>query len=289
MGQIEQRTGVREFLKSRRERIFPDQAGLPAYGDNRRVKGLRREEVAMLAGISVAYYIRLERGNLSGTSDSVLDALARALQLGEVEREHLFTLARTAGPVRRRRDMSPPVRPAVHQVLDSITGSPALIRNGRHDVVAMNHLARVLFAPALADPRRPVNLTRFVFLHPHSSDVFVDWQSAARETATMLRRELGRNPHDEALSDLIGELSTQSEFFRQCWASHDVRVHRSGRKRLRHAAVGRLDLDYESMELASDPGLTLTVYTAPAGDPSADAVAMLAIWAETQDVTDIKI
>ncbi len=289
MGQIEHRTEVREFLESRRARIAPDQAGLPAYGGNRRVQGLRREEVAMLSGISVAYYIRLERGNLSGTSDSVLDALARALQLDDVEREHLFTLARTAGPARRRRTTSPPVRPAVQQVLDTITGSPALIRNGRHDVVAMNHLARVLFAPALTDPRRPVNLTRFVFLHPDSGDVFVDWESAARETAAMLRREAGRNPHDKALSDLIGELSTQSEFFRQCWAAHDVRVHRSGRKRLRHPAVGGLDLDYESMELASDPGLTLTVYTAPAGSPTADAVAVLASWAETPDVTESTI
>jgi transcriptional regulator with XRE-family HTH domain len=286
MGQIEHRTEVREFLESRRARLTPDQAGLPAYGGNRRVKGLRREEAAMLSGISVAYYVRLERGNLSGTSDSVLDALARALQLDDVEREHLFTLARTSGPARPRRTASPPVRPAVHQVLDTITGAPALIRNGRHDVVAMNRLARVLFAPALADPRRPVNLTRFVFLHPHSGDVFVDWESAARETAAMLRREAGRTPHDKALSDLIGELSTQSEFFRECWAAHDVRVHRSGRKRLRHSAVGQLDLDYESMDLASDPGLTLTVYTAPEGSPTADSVAMLASWAETQDVAE---
>ena len=160
------RSEIREFLSSRRARITPEQAGLPAYGGNRRVKGLRREEVAMLAGVSVDYYVRMERGSLAGASESVLDALASALQLDEAERDHLYALARESGTGTRRRARRTPatVRPVLQQVLDAITDAPAWIRNGRHDVLAMNQLARALYAPVLADPRRPANTTRFVYL-----------------------------------------------------------------------------------------------------------------------------
>ncbi|QYN38959.1 helix-turn-helix transcriptional regulator [Pseudonocardia sp. DSM 110487] len=288
MGQIDHRAEVREFLSSRRARITPEQAGLPAYGGNRRVEGLRREEVAMLAGVSVDYYVRMERGNLSGASESVLDALAHALQLDEAEREHLFTLARTAGTSPRRRRTTPTtVRPAIQQVLDAITDAPAWVRNGRHDIMAMNRFARALYAPVLADPRRPANTARFVYLDAAAPEFFVDWERVASDAAAMLRLEAGRNPNDPELITLIGELSTRSEIFRQRWASHDVQFHRSGRKRLRHPVVGELDLNFESMELPSEPGLFLNVYTATPGSPSADALKMLASWAATGELMDV--
>lgn len=287
MGQTDHRTEVREFLSSRRARITPEQAGLPAYGGKRRVKGLRREEVAMLAGVSIDYYVRMERGNLSGASESVLDALVRALQLDEAERDHLFALARSAGEGPKRRRTPPTsVRPTVQHVLDAISDAPAWVRNARHDIVATNHLGRALYSPVFEDPRRPANTARFVYLSPAAQDFFVDWDKIANDAAAMLRLAAGRNPHDKALIELVGELSTQSEIFRQRWASHDVQFHRSGQKRLRHPVVGQLDLNYESMELPSEPGLTLNVYTAPPESPTADALKMLASWAATQDLVE---
>ena len=282
----ELRNEIREFLSTRRARITPQQAGLPAYGGNRRVTGLRREEVAMLAGVSVDYYVRMERGSLAGASEAVLDALANALQLDEAERAHLLALARGSGGStgRRRRAQAHRVRPAIQQVLDAMTDAPAWVRNGRHDILAMNQLARALYSPVLADPRRPANTTRFVYLQPDEArEFFVDYDRIANDAAAMLRLEAGRNPHDPALIALVGELSTRSELFRQRWASHDVQFHRSGQKRLHHPVVGRLDLDFESMELPSEPGLQLNVYTAAAGTPTADALAMLGSWAASQD------
>ncbi len=282
------RAEVKEFLASRRARITPEQAGLPAYGGNRRVEGLRREEVAMLAGVSVDYYVRMERGSLAGVSESVLEALASALQLDEAEREHLLALARASGPTgRRRRTPGTSVRPAVQQVLDAIGDAPAWVRNGRHDVVAMNAMARALYAPVLeADDRRPANTTRFIYLHEEAArDFFVDYDQVARDAAAMLRLEAGRNPHDKALIELVGELSTRSEVFRRRWASQDVRYHRNGSKRLRHPAVGQLDLDYETLELPSEPGLALNIYTAAAGTPAHDGLRLLASWAASQHDT----
>jgi transcriptional regulator with XRE-family HTH domain len=281
MSTLDLRTEIKEFLSSRRARITPEEAGLPAYGGNRRVKGLRREEVAMLAGVSVDYYVRMERGNLAGASEGVLDALATALHLDEAERDHLHALAKASGTPAGRRARKPAVavRPALQQVLDAITDAPAWIRNGRHDILAMNQLARALYAPVLADPRRPANTARFVYLNPEAAEkFFVDYDQITRDAAAMLRLEAGRNPHDEELIALVGELSTRSELFRQRWASQDVRFHRSGRKRLRHPIVGQLDLDFESMELPSEPGLHLNIYTAAAGTPSADGLKLLASW-----------
>ncbi|MFN8082713.1 MAG: helix-turn-helix transcriptional regulator [Dermatophilaceae bacterium] len=283
------RLEIREFLRSRRARITPDEAGLPAYGGNRRVQGLRREEVAMLAGVSVDYYVRMERGGLGGASESVLDALASALKLDEAEREHLYDLARQAsvGSSRSSRKAAYTVRPVIQQVLDAISDAPAWVRNGRHDILAMNPLARALYAPVFdSDPRRPANTTRFVYLDPERArDLFVDYDDIARDAAAMLRLEAGRHPHDRALIELVGELSTRSELFRQRWASRDVRFHRSGRKRLRHPAVGQLDLDFEAMELPSEPGLQLNVYTAAVGTPTADALKLLASWLASQAST----
>lgn len=279
---IDLRTEIKEFLSSRRARITPSQAGLPAYGRNRRVKGLRREEVALLAGVSVDYYVRMERGSLAGASDAVLLALSTALQLDEAERDHLFHLARQTsfGPRRRRTVVK--VRPALQQVLDAITEAPAWICNGRYDVLAANELARALYAPLLANPRRPANTARFVYLNPEAAEAFfVDYERIAGDVAAKLRMEAGRNPHDEELIALVGELSTRSELFRQRWASQDVRLHQSGRKRLHHPVVGRLDLDVES--LPAEPGLLLNVYTAPAGTAAADGLALLASWAASQE------
>jgi transcriptional regulator with XRE-family HTH domain len=282
---LDLRTEIREFLRSRRARIAPEMAGLPAYGSKRRVKGLRREEVALLAGVSVEYYIRIERGSLAGTSESVLDALATALQLDEVERDHLFHLARQFGASggRRHRKRPATVRPALQEVLDAITGAPALIRNGRHDVLAMNRVGRALFSPVLADKRRPANTARFVYLHPSAaSTFFVDYDQAARNAAAMLRMEVGRNPHDEELIALVSELTMGSELFRQQWASQDVRLHGHGNKRVNHPVVGLLDLNFESMDLPTEPGLQLNVYTAPAGGSAADNLALLAAWASQE-------
>ena len=287
---MDNRAQVRQFLASRRARITPGQAGLPAYGGNRRVKGLRREEVALLAGVSIDYYIRMERGDLAGTSEAVLDGVANALQLDEAEREHLQALARSARPTATRRARPGPatVRPVIQQVLDAITEAPAWIRNARHDILAMNPLARALYSPvldsAVAGPtaKRAANTTRFIYLDPAAREFFVDYDRMATDAAAMLRLEAGRNPHDKALITLVGELSTQSELFRQHWASHNVKFHRSGRKRLRHPAVGELDLNFEAMELPSEPGLRLNLYTADPDTPAADGLKLLASWAATR-------
>jgi transcriptional regulator with XRE-family HTH domain len=284
---MDNRAQIREFLISRRERISPAQAGLPAYGGNRRVKGLRREEVSLLAGVSIDYYVRMERGNLAGASDAVLDGIANALQFDEAERTHLFDLARAAqpSPPRQRRTKTSGVTGGIQQILDAITDAPAWVRNARHDMLAANRMARALYAPLFADPRRPVNNARFIYLNPAARDFFTDWERSADDIAAMLRSEAGRNPRDKQLIELIGELSTRSEDFRARWAAHNVRFHRTGHKRLHHPVVGPLDLDFEAMEFPAHPGLTLLVYTAAAGSPAADNLKLLASWAATADQT----
>ena len=238
----------------------------------------------MLAGLSVDYYIRLERGNLSGASDSVLEALARALQLDDAETAHLFDLARAATSVPRvRRKRSPlTVRPSVQRVIDAITTAPAWVRNDRGDVLASNELGRALYMEMMAEPVTPPNSARFTFLNPKAREFFRDWERSADDIVAVLRSTVGRNPYDKDLSDLIGELSTRSEEFRVRWARHDVKYHRTGRKRLHHPVVGDLDLIYEAMELPADPGLRINIYTAEPGTPSEDALKVLASWAATQ-------
>ncbi|GAB3689352.1 helix-turn-helix transcriptional regulator [Saccharopolyspora tripterygii] len=279
------RTEIKAFLGSRRARLTPERAGLPAYGANRRVAGLRREEVALLAGVSVDYYVRMERGSLTGTSDGVLDALASALQLDQAERDHLFHLARRSGTSSGPRRPAVTVRPALQQVLDALADAPAVICNGHYNVLAMNRPARALYSPVLADPRRPANTARFLYLEPEAARaLFVDYDRIASDVAAKLRMQAGRAPHDRELLALVGELSARSALFRQRWASHDVRLHRSGRKRMQHPVVGDLELDVESMELPAEPGLLLNVYTAPAGTPTADALALLTSWAAGQEL-----
>jgi transcriptional regulator with XRE-family HTH domain len=285
---VDNRNEVRDFLISRRARITPDQAGLPAYGGNRRVPGLRREEVALLAGVSIDYYTRLERGNLNGVSESVLEALTDALQLDEAERAHLFDLARAGNTTlrTRRRTAQPRIRPSVQRILDVITDAPAYIRNARRDILAANRLGYALYSEMYRDPARPVNVARFVFLNPQARTFFLDWQSAANDTVAILRIEAGRNPHDRALTDLVGELSMRSEEFRTRWAAHNVRLHRAGRKDIHHPVVGDLHLMFEALDLPADPGLSLVVYTADLASPSHDALNLLASWAATLDQAD---
>ena len=259
---------------------------LRAYGNGpRRVPGLRREEVASLAGVSIAYYTKLERGDASGVSDTVLDALARALQLNDAERSHLFDLVRAQQPVprrRRRRSAPPTVRPGVQRLLNRIN-APAYVRNGRMDVLGMNKLGEAVYSEMLANPRRPANSARFCFLDPRATTFFVDWDKTADDSVAVLRAEAGRNPHDQDLMNLIGELSTQSDEFRVRWARHDVRYHHTGLKRIHHPLVGHLELTYEVMTLAADPDLVMFAFTAEVGSKSQEALDLLASWTATED------
>jgi transcriptional regulator with XRE-family HTH domain len=275
---------MRDFLVSRRARITPEQAGLPAYGGNRRVAGLRREEVALLAGVSSDYYTRLERGRAHGASDSVLEGIARALQLDEAERAHLFDLARASAPAAPRAPRRPSpqqVRPSVRRILDSMATTPAYVRNARLDILAANQLGAALFAPVLTSPARPANNARFLFLDPAAREFYSDWERQAQDVVAMLRTEAGRSPHDKGLSNLIGELSTRNENFRTWWAAHHIRFHRTGVKRFRHPVVGDLTLTFEALDLAADSGLRISAYTAEPGTASDDALKVLASWAAT--------
>jgi hypothetical protein len=286
---MDTRKEIRDFLSSRRAKITPEQAGLPAYGGHRRVAGLRREEVALLAGVSVDYYIRLERGNVNGVSDSVLAALARALQLDEAEQAHLFDLARAAHTTTstHRRPARQRVRPGVQQILDAMTAAPAYVRSGRADILAANRLGKALYSPLFTDPARQANTARFVFLDPRATDFFADRERVANELVATLRSEAGRNPHDRGLSNLIGELSTRSEEFRTRWAAHNVRFHHTGIKRFHHPVVGDLTLNYETMQISADAGLTMAVFTAEPDSPAHDALNLLASWAATLDQSEM--
>ncbi len=290
MQTVDAASQLSEFLTSRRAKVTPEQVGLPSYGQ-RRVPGLRREEVASLAGVSVEYYKRLERGNATGASDSVLEALADALRLDDAERAHLFDLARAGNPVSarsRRRQVQSRVRPVVQQILDDI-GSPATVSNMRCDYLAANQLGRALYAPLFESREQPPNSARFTFLDPAAQEFFVDWERAAKDLVGALRSMAGRNPYDRALSDLVGELSTRSEPFRTWWAAHNVRYHQTGSKRLHHPVVGALALSYEVMELAADAGLRLAVFTAEPGSRSEEAPNLLASWAATDDTEPTQV
>jgi transcriptional regulator with XRE-family HTH domain len=282
---VDTKKEIRDFLTSRRARITPEQVGLRSYGA-RRVPGLRREEVAVLAGVSVPYYTRLERGDMSGASQSVLEALARALELDEAERTHLFDLARAAQPTvapPRRRRAKQRVRPEVQWTLDAITAAAAFVGNQRLDLLAANQLGRALFSELYAAPVRPVNNARFVFLDARAETFYADWERVAGECVAILRWAAGRDPHDRDLSDLVGELATQSEAFRTRWAAHDVRFHNTGVKHFHHPVVGELALTYNRMDLPADHGLTIFTYTAEPGSRSEETLKLLGSWAATAD------
>jgi len=280
---VDNRREINEFLRSRRARVRPQDSGLPALDDRRRVPGLKREEVALLAGVSVDYYARLERGQLGGVSDSVLDALANALRLDEAERQHLRDLARAAAvPERTLRSRQPKpkaVRPSVRALLDGMTGVPAYVRDGRADILAANELCVALY-DGILQPGAPFNLARFVFLDGRAHGFFRDWDEVADGTVGALRAEAGRNPLDKALTDLVGELTTRSHPFATRWAQHDVRLHRTAVKHLHNSVVGDLELTGDALELPAD-GLTIIAYTAEPGSASAEKLALLASWARS--------
>jgi transcriptional regulator with XRE-family HTH domain len=280
---------IREFLSTRRAKISPEQAGLPLYGgDRRRVSGLRREEVASLAGISIQYYTRLERGDATGVSDSVVDGVAQALRLDEAERVHLLDLLHTAASTRsqRRKPAQQRVRPTVQRILDSMSGTPAFVLNGRLDVLAANVLGRALYSPVYGDRSRPPNTARFTFLDPQAPEFFREWDKVANDAVALLRAEVGRDPYDRRLSDLIGELSTRSDEFRVRWAAHNVQIHTTGVKLFHHPVVGDLDLPFESFPLAADPSQSLLTFTAEPDTPSQDALNLLASWAATSHTVE---
>ena len=282
---MDNRAEVREFLVSRRGQVAPEQVGLPA-GTNRRVKGLRRSEVATLAGLSVEYYTRLERGAISGASGQVLESIARALRLDDAERAHLFNLAQAASPVarppRRRTSKSYVPHQSLQWVLDAITAGPAFVRNGRMDLLAVNPLARAFYKDCYDMPGQPPNIARFTFLDERAHQFYPDWDAFAEVTVSILRTEAGRDPHNKELHDLIGELGTRSEEFRRRWGAHNVRHHGTGFKTFNHPVVGEMTLAFEGLEMAAEPGLTLTIYTAEPGSPSAERMQLLASWAASE-------
>ena len=282
---MESKDGIREFLVSRRARVSPEQVGLPSGMSGRRVAGLRRTEVATLAGISVEYYTRVERGNTGGVSDDVLDAIARTLLLDDAERTHLFNLARarnTTSPARRPTPER--VRPGVQAVLDSMTETPAWVRNGRLDVLAANPLARAVYAQMLESSGNPPNSARYMFLDPGAVEFYTDWDNVTRSAVAILRAEAGRDPYDKRLTDLIGELSTRSKEFRTRWAAQDVLRQRDGIKRYHHPIVGDIEFRFEAFDLPDDPGQTMLVYTTETGSPSRHALNLLASWVATDEM-----
>jgi transcriptional regulator with XRE-family HTH domain len=279
---MDHRSEVRDFLTSRRARLSPQGTGLPADGSERRVPGLRRGEVAALAGVSLEYYTRLERGNLAGVSDAVLEAVARALRLDDAERAHLFDLA-NAAPGTARRGHGPRgasrVRPQMQATLDAFTGGPAVIRTGRLDVLATNLLGRAVYSEMFEDPARPPNIARFAFLDERARRFYPDWERAASDIVAILRTEAGRDPGDRDLTALVGELSTRSEAFRTRWAAHDVKQHYTGTKHFHHAVVGDLFLAYQELDMFAEHGLSLLVYTPQPDTGTDEALRLLAVWA----------
>lgn len=288
-GGMDNRSEVREFLMSRRAKLTPEAAGLPA-GPNRRVTGLRRTEVATLAGVSVEYYAKLERGTIAGASASVLDAISRALQLDDTERAHLFDLARAAdgipssGRARRRAAKPAAPRPSLQWALTAITDGIAFVRDQHQDLLATNALGRAFYSPLIGDGGRTPNLARFQFLDPASRDFYPDWDLFAEMCVAIMRTEAGRDPHDKGLQDLVGELSTRSDVFRHLWGAHDVRTHGAGTKRFIHPLVGEVILAYEELAITAEPGQILMIYTAEPGSPSAERLRLLASWSADQRV-----
>lgn len=274
---------VREFLTALRARITPEKAGLNVFGGERRVPGLRREEVAQLAGVSTAYYTRMERGDLGGVSESVLYSLVRSLQLNEAESAHLFDLARTATAPRRQQRAKPQahVSPLVAQLLDTMADVPALAMNRVTTVAGSNVLGRALFPHFFPDGTAQVNSARYLFLDERAKDFYTDWETSAREAVSSLRLLAGQDPSDPALMTLVGELATRSADFRTWWGGHTVRTHTTGTKRINHPIVGEITLNYESLIVPSNNGIVVATYLAEPGTPSADALDLLRSWTAT--------
>lgn len=285
MNNRDNRDEVREFLSSRRAKVTPGQLGLPV-GTNRRVPGLRRSEVATVAGVSIEYYTRMERGSISGASPEVLDSVAKALCLDDAERAHLFDLAHAASPVarppRRRNSRTWVAHQSLQWTLDAVAGGPAFVRNGRMDLLAVNNLARAFYKDVYDMPGQPPNIARYTFLDERAKSFYPDWGLFAEVTVAILRTEAARDPHNKELHDLIGELSTRSGEFRRRWGAHNVRHHGTGSKTFHHPVVGTMTLAFEGLEMAAEPGLTVTIYAAEPGSSSEEALRLLASWAATE-------
>jgi transcriptional regulator with XRE-family HTH domain len=275
---LDRRAELSEFLRTRRARLKPEDVGLPDYGRQRRVPGLRREELAQLAGVSVAYYTRLEQGNGRNVSAEVLDSIARALRLNDAEHSHLIHLAKPKQHKKRPAARTQQVRGALGQLLDSMDGVPAYVVGRRSDVLAWNRMAAALFGDWGELPERERNWARMVFLKPEYRDLFVDWEQKASDVVGHLRLDAGCHPDDPRLSALVGELSVKSEDFRRLWARHDVKEKTYGVKLMRHPLVGELTLSFETFRLGDDPEQSLITYHAEPGSPSADALRLLASW-----------
>ena len=278
---------ISEFLTTRRAKLTPAQVGLPDFGGRRRVPGLRREEVALVAGMSAEYYKRLERGNAAGVSEAVIDGVSRALQLDEAEHAHLCDLVRAANAgahpqQRARTTRKTQLTSGMQQTIDAMSTVPVFIQNGRLDAVATNRLGAALFSEMLDSARPPANAARFIFLEPRAQTFYREWEAQTRQIVAVLRAEAGRSPYDRQLTDLVGELSTRSDLFRKLWAAHDVREHRTGVKRVHHPVVGDLDLTFQAMDLASDRGLQMIVFSAEPGSATQERLQRLANVAETE-------
>ena len=280
---------IKEFLMTRRARIGPEQAGLPR-GQRRRVPGLRREEVAQLAGVSTEYYTQIERGNVAGVSDDVLHAVARALRLSDDETVHFFDLARAVvgnrAITRGKRGASHKIPDGVQALIDGMTGSPAIVMTGSLDVVAANTLGRALYAPVFERATGTPNLARFIFFDTYAEQLFPQWTSTADEAVGLLQAEAARSPHSPAITQIVGELATRSEEFRARWAAHNVTAHRNGTKAFRHPEFGELTLTYNVFTITAVPGLSLVGYTAEPNSPSAHALQILASWRVSGQSTD---
>ncbi|MBW8739665.1 MAG: helix-turn-helix domain-containing protein [Streptomyces turgidiscabies] len=284
-GALDRRAELSEFLRTRRARLKPEDVGLPDFGRHRRVPGLRREELAQLAGVSVAYYTRLEQGNGQNVSAEVLDAIARALRLTGAEHDHLTHLAKPKQHKKKPSARTQVVRGTLRQLLDTLDGVPAYIAGRRTDILAWNAMAASLFGDWDELPPQDRNWARLLFLRPEYHDLFTDWEQKAIDIVCHLRMDAGRYPEDPRLSALVGELSVKSEEFRRLWATHDVKEKSYGVKRLQHPLVGELTLNYESFRLLDDSDQSMIVYSAEPGSPSAQAMRLLASWG--RDATKI--
>ncbi|MEU3723701.1 helix-turn-helix transcriptional regulator [Streptomyces sp. NPDC031705] len=278
MDQLDQRAELGDFLRSCRARLRPADVGLPEHGRRRRVPGLRREELAQLAGVSVAYYTRLEQGHGQNVSAEVLDAIARALRLSGTESAHLNHLASPRTRRRSRPARPQQVRPELRTLLAAMEGVPAYLVGRRQDVIGWNRLAAAVFGDFAALPAAERNLVRLVFLDPATAELYADWECRACEVVSNLRLYAGQNPEDERLSALVGELSVKNEEFRRLWAAHTVADKTHGVKRLRHPVVGELELAFETLTLPDDPAQFLVTYHAEPGSPSEDALRLLSSW-----------
>jgi transcriptional regulator with XRE-family HTH domain len=280
-GSMDRSSELSDFLRSRRARVTPDQAGIAEDGRARRVPGLRRDEVSRLAGVSTEYYTRLEQGRAGSPSPEVVEALCQALQLDLGEREHLSDLLARPTPVRRTAVAPQRVRPGLHLLLQTLDQVPAFVIGRRTDVLAANRLARAVITDFEALPVPQRNLARYYLLNPEARERVGDWEQIAAETVALLRLDAGRFPNDRRLTDLIGELTVRSPEFSTWWNSHQVLRRTHGTKRYNHPDVGELHFSYEALHLPDDPDQLLCVYNVEPGSPTADSLRLLSSWSLT--------